>query len=216
MINVLGAKGNMGRRYCALLRMLNEEVTEFDLGDSIDEQNPTIIATPTETHCNVAKECIRFGVKRLLIEKPISKDIGSVVELQTLAKEHFCDVRMVCNWRFASILPLNADSHSVSYNFYNTGKDGFAWDCIQLIYLASNITTDLYLSNDSGLFVCNIDSIPVSLSDVDRSYITMLATWLESPAYLWDLEDALKATDKVIQYERTKGVEHVDFHSSKN
>lgn len=211
---VIGSKGNMGRRYCAILKYLGVEYEGVDM-----EWNPrlttegythAIIATPTYVHGESIFLCSEF-VKHILCEKPISKSIESIKHCMNIGATDFTDIRMVCNWKYAlgNREPGDVDIH---YSNYNTGKDGTGWDCIQLIYLANN----LEVNTDTPFFSCRAthpnaanykldesDFDIITLADIEQSYITMIKNWLEIDGRtneLWDLEDALKATEKTIKW----------------
>jgi predicted dehydrogenase len=48
--------------------------------------NAVVVATPTVTHYNIARECLRNG-KHLLVEKPLSVDLRDAGELVALAQD---------------------------------------------------------------------------------------------------------------------------------
>jgi len=107
---------------------------------------------------------------------------------------------MVCNWKFTGNGTLfNANEEMVEYDFYNTGKDGFSWDCIQLIYLSAGRPK---LNNKSPLFKAKISGIDIGLDTINNSYITMIQAWIDYPEFMWTMEDAYYATKKVIEYDK--------------
>ncbi len=194
---VIGSKGNMGRRYMAILKYLGVDALEKDLGDPFpdpDSFDRAIIASPTENHLDDIQEMVSFR-RDYLCEKPISKDPSDI----DLVMSSSVDGRMVCNWAF--VKPngrLKPGCNFIDYDCYNTGKDGLAWDCIQLVYLAQGMPT---LKTKSPTFATYINRHGITLDDIAKSYVRMIKAWLQDPTQLWSLEDAKKATEKVIAYE---------------
>ncbi len=190
---VLGNLGSIGSRYCAILDYLGVEYLGVDKKAWHLEQGFThcIIATPTDTHVD---RILAFDhIPNILCEKPIEKEPAILKQLFKLDT----DIRMVCNWKYA----LNAEvgQYDISYSNYNTGKDGLGWDCIQLIYLANKIE----LSTKTPYFWCEYGDKAVTLHEIEDSYVTMIRNWLELDGVkndLWDLQDALKATEKTLKW----------------
>jgi hypothetical protein len=104
---------------------------------------------------------------------------------------------MVCNWRYSNPNIGPPGTNTVYYNYHNTGKDGLYWDTIQLIYLAD--LGQCTILNNSQKFSAAINAFTITQNDIEKSYELMLKDWL-SGGQLWDLEDALKATRKVVDY----------------
>jgi hypothetical protein len=203
---VVGSKGSMGRRYCAILRYLQEDVLEADLGDMWWEWefDRIIIATPTDRHETDLRAAVLKG-KPILCEKPIVK---SAAELETLWEDlmpALVDIRMVCNWKYAINLAMVrangnkgkvavAGEMEIEYNYYDSGKDGFFWDCIQLIHLAGTFKYD----RTRPAFQCLVNGEAITLEHIHESYVMMVSEWLNGDkAQLWSLEEALTATRKV-------------------
>ena len=147
-------------------------------------------------------------IKNILCEKPIDTDLGSVKFCMKIEKKDKADIRMVCNWKYALHNP-EIGALDIDYGNYNTGKDGTGWDCIQLVYLAKKLT--VYTStpffrcswqravNDTGLLRVG----EVTLAGIEQSYITMIKHWLGLDGLendLWNLTDALKATEKTLTW----------------
>lgn len=201
-ILVLGARGNMGRRYCAILRSLNQEVVEADFGDRWKDMefDKAIVATPTHHH---VYDCLQLAMRRksFLCEKPVSTSPREIADLILYCEANGVDGRMVCNWKFAATparccwLP---DAHEIKYANWRTGNDGTAWDCIQIIHLAQE--GKVQIKTDLPYFAAEIDGVKISLGDIDNSYIRMIGYWLDTPQALWSLEEAKKATEKVLKY----------------
>jgi hypothetical protein len=214
-ILVVGSAGNMGKRYCAILRWLHHEVLTWDkttdrpgsLNRAIANADRVIIATPTPTHIEVATRCAKLG-KSFLCEKPVDKDPQKIAELESLCRRNGADGRMVCNWSFSFCVPpmvnrhhrpILSRAHGVSYNCFRTGNDGLGWDCIQLAYLARD-SRSLFLGNDCPYLHATINGRRVTTDNIERSYIAMIETWLTNPSLLWNLQDAKSATHAVLEY----------------
>jgi hypothetical protein len=105
---------------------------------------------------------------------------------------------MVCNWRFHGPFLLNQNSCDVYYNYYNTGRDGFEWDLIQLIYLAASWQM-CHIQHESPIFHAVINGLNFSLDDICRSYLAMMINWFQAPNTLWNLTDAAAASAKVLE-----------------
>lgn len=202
---VIGASGNMGRRYCSILQYLRQTPIKVDIGDNCfgcQEYTHAIIATPTDTHFEICKKLAELD-KTYLCEKPLSKNPDEIKELIAIEGRTKSKGYMVNNWSFATgfvgaFFGINKDM--VYYNNWNTGKDGVLWDCIQLIYLAKDF--NIQICTGSPVFRAFCGDNNVSLTDIDKSYISMIDNFLSSKKYLWGLQDALAATEKVIAYEK--------------
>ena len=198
---VIGNLGSIGSRYCAILKYLGVDWVGVDIQGTVEYDDIThaIIATPTETHYEKILQIASLGIDNILCEKPLVQDLKLFPYFNGIRSA--LDIRMVCNWKYA--LPPGAlDIH---YANYNTGKDGTGWDCIQLIYLARNLTIDTeqpFFSCKTVDPTCNCKK-DISLTDIEQSYITMIKHWLELDGFkndLWDLSDSLKATEKTLKW----------------
>ena len=78
-----------------------------------------IVATPTHTHANIAKQVIEFGFD-VLIEKPISNDLGNADNLIKHAKKLKRNIFIVCNMRFHEGIA------NLQQNLHKVGKPLFA------------------------------------------------------------------------------------------
>lgn len=210
----------MGKRYTAIVKWLGHDVVGFDQGDpwknAIDQKpDRTIIASPTIKHYDHCMSCISADIP-FLCEKPISKDIDEVVAIRDRCIETGVDGRMVCNWAFLSKVPLQPGTCNISYSHYNTGNDGLFWDMIQPIYLArfKDGKYQISISTESPTFNCHIFNSQFSIISQNpnsiefhatldmfaKSYECMIDSWLSDPTSLWDLDSAVDATQKVLEY----------------
>jgi hypothetical protein len=205
-ILLIGSKGNMGRRYAACLSYLGVDFQGIDVGEkSWSDYDRVIIASPTETHLELMEKYRSMGVP-YLVEKPIRKGLFILPK-----KYQPSDERIVCNWHFAinHVLADNRDimvkgETRIEYDCYNTGKDGTAWDCIQLIHLAGpkNIT----IKTESPVMTCRVyternpKGYLITSRDIEESYVAMISAWIQSPEMLWGMDEALRAHEEVIEY----------------
>ncbi len=79
-----------------------------------------------------------------------------------------------------------------TYDYWNSGKDGILWDCIQLIYHAKG---SISLANESPVWRAALNGHVLSIADMDQAYITMIERWLVDPACHY--ERILEAHGKV-------------------
>ncbi|RHX79638.1 gfo/Idh/MocA family oxidoreductase [Leptospira yasudae] len=70
-------------------RNSNTVTDNFDLADCL-----VIIATPSETHYELAKKAIDFGFRRLLVEKPVCHSLPLARKLAKLCRETKTDLRV--------------------------------------------------------------------------------------------------------------------------
>lgn len=199
---VVGSRGSMGRRYCAILRYLKESLMEADMGDMWWEWefDRVIIATPTHRHTHDIEIALQKK-KPILCEKPVSKIPGEIMGLEVAAAQMGVDVRMVNNWKFAINLALTRAQKTVDfgkmeieYNYYDSGRDSFFWDCIQLIYLAGKFKWD----RTCPVYEAKVNGIDVTMEHIHASYMLMVSEWLHGDkGKLWSLGDAIAAAQKV-------------------
>lgn len=193
---LIGSEGSIGSRYKAILDYLKLDYDCYDpmLGKGIFSINEyrlcthVIIASPTDTHLYYLDylNVVAPEVK-VLCEKPISKDIG---ELESFFKVCKLDLVMVNNYSF--MINFFNDKKITKYNFFKTGNDGLAWDCIQLIRIAN---AGIELRNDSPIWQCTINGEKVDNKYIDTSYIHMLKNWMSD--YLHnDFDELLEAHKK--------------------
>jgi len=200
-ILIVGNLGSMGTRYQAICKHLGHEVIGMDLGHKtpIPPVDRAIIATPTDTHKALCIATALTGIP-FLCEKPVSKNPEEIEAIIGVCEKNKISTHMVCNWRFAGGEKIfNANEELVEYDYYNTGKDGFSWDMIQLIYLSKGIPK---IKNKSPIFKAKISGVDIGLDTINNSYIAMIQAWIHFPEFMWTMEDAYYATKKVIEYEK--------------
>lgn len=183
-ICVIGYLGNMGQRYCRILEHLGHQWIGTDACEShgfydfvrpTKEADAVIIASPTRAHADqvrVLKDC---GLP-ILCEKPLTKDL---VELEKLLEDlKFAGTRLQMVSQYDYIyFPKSVISPTI-YNYFKHGSDGIYWDCINIIYHASDI---VILRETSPIWYCQINGYSLKLADMDHAYITMVDWWLKDP-----------------------------------
>lgn len=204
-ILVVGGKGNMGSRYCSILRHLKHNPSVCDVGhipiiqdDSLDG---IIIATPTNTHYDMIKHYHKEYPKApILCEKPISKDIN---EVKLLCEIDDLNLTMVNQYRdLLRMSPLQLDNNDTKYDFYNSGKDGKYWDCINIIGLSES--DNITIRNEGALWDCVIDGRVLSFGFLYESYIAMIRRWLSENYNPRERSYIIYSHKKVIDYIRDK------------
>jgi hypothetical protein len=205
---IIGAAGNMGRRYTDIARSLDADVTGIDIGEPIGHIHPdvAIIATPTDTHYQLCLDMQRRGIP-YLCEKPVC--------MQSVGKLEALTGYMVNNWAHVFYdRYLEPKQHEVTYDYFNTGPHGKLWDCIQLYHIARGIPT---IRTNAREFTASIDERPVSLGDIQESYRRMLQSFLKKQeSRLWTIRSTVP-THRMIQFitggkrgHTDSGTEHID------
>lgn len=198
-IMILGAKGNMGRRYAAILKTLKHPVIGFDVESTYQDfknaiplVDGIIIATPTPTHAHYLTALADSG-KPILCEKPLSTNPKEVRRLMDLYRARKGKLRMVMQYQ--NMISGANDGESY-YDYYNHGRDGLKWDCIQIIALAKR---DFWLGESSPIWKCKINDKKLDIANMDFAYIDEIKHWLSRPAQ--DLGYLKAIHDKVAEFE---------------
>lgn len=178
---VLGCMGNMGRRYTAILDHLGVEHEGIDILSShmpakLDFTH-VIIATPTDTHLEMLSAYSTTGLK-ILCEKPLSTDRFDALESTLLTcTTNDTEVYMVNNYEYLTDRIYDDDLHdSTKYNYYNSGKDGLIWDCIQLFRLRKH---SIRLEAKDPVWHVAINGSHLCREDVDESYFLMIQDFVK-------------------------------------
>ncbi len=192
-IVVIGGLGNMGRRYLAILAHLGYEAHPIDLEESqrqrevlFQKARGVIIATPTPDHCRRVLEVVSLSRRNdipILCEKPLTTDIQQLDGLLRIARRDGYNLQMVNQYKhlrgysseYNEAEPSRYGSH---YRYFNSGRDGLAWNCINILGLSKG---RCQLTETSPLWSCRINGVWLSLSDMDDAYITMVNRWVQDP-----------------------------------
>ena len=190
MLAIIGSLGNMARRYKAICDFYEIPSIGFDLNNIKDisqykdQIKSILIATPTETHMDLIFSLGEMG-KPILCEKPISKSMAEIERLMSSG----LSVKMVNQYEYL----YDPKSHGPScYRYWNSGKDGIKWDCINIIGLAEEEPT---IRNDLPFWTCMINGKELELSDMDGAYAEMIQDFYRNPTS--DLEYIKKAHSRV-------------------
>lgn len=173
MILLLGNKGGMGRRYSAVLDYLEIPFCGVDVDNAVPgyDYDGVIIATPTDTHFDLVRIYSQLKIP-ILCEKAITRnedELGAILDIPDL------QLQMVNQY---SQIAYGSGNGETFYDYYNTGKDGLAWDCINIIGLAKGLAK---ISNQSPIWKCTINGQELKITDMDRAYIRMIADWYKTP-----------------------------------
>ena len=191
---VLGSKGSTGKRYASILKSMGHTVCECDIGDSVPaDVKKAVIATPTGLHVQHIEELVDMGYNKILCEKPISYIPAEIESLKSLPAE----INMVNNWCYSGAICFAPGMNSIYYDNKHSGNEETLWNCIQLVYLAGDNT--LTITEDSEKMLCQFNFQWISFDNIEWSYKTMLEMWLNGSKTMWTLDDAKKATEKVIR-----------------
>ncbi len=206
-ILIVGASGNMGRRYTAILRHIRIESVLIDdpmLGragyignDVLVEQaglaDGVIIATPTPTHLPLLELLVTNIKKPILCEKPISTDPDKVADF--CARHPTALVQMVSQYDF--LVPRNMLWDHTKYDYWHSGKDGLVWDCINIIYHA---TGKIELDDKSPYWVCMVNGKRLNIKNMDPAYVEMIRDWVSNKSKSPGIQRIATAHEKVRDY----------------
>jgi hypothetical protein len=196
---IVGHKGNMGRRYVAILNLLEVSWFGVEKEDNIDYCDTYILATPTASHVPLILRILETVNRNatILCEKPITTDI---TEFGRIPEEYWDEIYMVNQYNYLPHISRGKIYGPTMYDFYHSGNDGLAWDCIQLIYLAKN-KTKIDLKRRSPVWFAAINGIKLKKSDMDQAYVNMVSDFTEQDfTNLWNLHRAYEAHKEVMNY----------------
>jgi hypothetical protein len=202
---VVGAKGNMGKRYCAILRQLGHLPICVDLPWPAvvpDDWRYAIVATPTDSHLEAAYQLADITeynpIKRhVLMEKPVAKSLSDSHRVYTVLGESNMQLNCVNQYNYLPEVELGEKGNAKSwYRYFNHGKDGIHWDCFQIYALAS---ASVELSHKSAWWDCGINGRRVSLSGMCWAYIDMIEDWLGAQNRVWGWDVIERTTLRVLE-----------------
>jgi hypothetical protein len=196
---IVGSEGSMGKRYQAILKSLEVPFLTADVHHSVEqiinlvkECSAIIIATPTNTHLHYLRLFSSLG-KPILCEKPLSKDVSELLEIQNIVREKDVNLTMVMQYKML----IDPDGTGPSYyDYFRHGNDGLAWDCIQILSLAKGKVS---LKEDSPIWHCMINGKKLNLSDMDKAYIDFIRFWLKKPGD--KIGDLIEHHLRVLEYQ---------------
>jgi hypothetical protein len=178
LILIVGANGNMGRRYQAVLRYLKRDFYCVDKDEAVlkvfsvaQRAHGILIATPTATHADYLNLFASLG-KPILCEKPFTKNIAECRDLIASLKRQHCRASMVSQYKELLNPASKGPSH---YDYYRHGGDGLVWDCIQIVGLAKG---PVELKEESPVWNCQINGSKLNLAGMDTAYVQHISKWL--------------------------------------
>lgn len=215
---LVGANGSIGQRYKTILEMMGQRTRCVDLprGASFEtyyefckdpQVKEIIIASPTDTHLDWIEACCQ-AEKPFLCEKPLSKDLKSLVELQ---KNYQPTGYVVCNYTYIIQSPLK----EIEYNFFKTGRDGLTWDMCQLIYLAYRYNGSLTVKTDSPFWTLSVDKVEIPYRKLEESYHSMLIDFFGQRKRLWPFAMGVEMTKVVGEIPEYEGSFRYSVQDSK-
>jgi hypothetical protein len=170
-ILIVGSKGAMGRRYGAVLSFLGVRWEGIDIGETPKRPyDGVIIATPTANHIDDIQYYATDAA--VLCEKPFAISLPPVKEICRMAKDKGWSLRMVN--QYAYLDPAQSSGESL-YDYYNHGRDGLAWDCINIVGLARG---KFSLGEVSPVWACMLNGHTLKIRDMDSAYIAMIHDWV--------------------------------------
>lgn len=179
----------MGGRYASILRYLGEDFEGIDKGDAIPNKKYTgiLVASSTDSHAEIIETFHPLGLP-ILCEKPITKNRD---ELSRILRKgpNLCMVN-----QYAYMLHTSHIKGPTFYDYWNSGKDGPGWDCINIIGLAKDRAQ---ISNKSPIWKCQINGHELNIKHMDYAYCRMIEDWLRKPAPTLDYID--RAHERVFQ-----------------
>ena len=169
-VAIIGA-GNMGRRYSSILTFyrIDHDLFDVDTWKNAIGYDYYIIASSTEAHEANIEHFLPMN-KPILCEKPIVKDIKLVEEYF-----EYPTFQMVDQYRH-----LVSDDWigPTAYDYFKSGSDTIAWDCINIIGHANKKPT---ISNVSPVWRCQINGLHLNIGDMDRAYMKEINSFLMQP-----------------------------------
>ncbi len=199
-IYIFGYNGNMASRYRAILAYLGHETAGEDTdgrhGDfALRASDAVIVATPTDTHMELIRKLLDVG-KPVLCEKPIVRRADALGDLRSLMADvvrSAMQLQMVSQYDHM-IVP--GGSGETRYDYWRSGPDGLAWDCLQIVWHAVDVPT---LVAKSPVWDCSINGQRLCSMDMDKAYVDEIKGWLAAPRN--DVSRILDSHEKVARLE---------------
>lgn len=191
---IIGNKGNMGRRYTAILNHLRVNSKGCDKGDAVPtEFDSIILATPSVRHIEDILFCLGFRVP-ILCEKPFGNNLDRVLSLCDKVDKAKVPLEMVNQYRY---LDDPFSEGATTYDYFNTGKDTLPWDCISLVALARG---QCKLQNKSPIWLSMLNGKVLDIGRMDYAYIEMINDWVQKPEHKPETDYIRMAHQKVAAY----------------
>lgn len=176
-IAILGSNGSMGRRYQAILNSIGKDYYPLDQYDwqnvkDINNLQGVIICSPTEEHIVNLRYLKEKKIDvPILCEKPVTKSKQEMNEILSMNQS----IQMVNQYKH---LANPVSRGKTFYNYYNSGKDGILWDCLNIFGLAKDACE---VRKTSPIWTCEINGDKIHIEDMDGAYVDMIKLWLVEP-----------------------------------
>ena len=181
----------MGRRYSKICKLLGHTVYDADSlrPEKIipNDFDAVILATPTKYHLDVINS-YKIYEKPMLVEKPLytTAEGHRLFEAGWFPKKL---VRMINQYEYyladtfekeTRVWPKEhtRTSKVTHYNYFKSGGDSIAWDCINVVGLA-DLDSDIELANDSLVWDCAINGRHLDIEKMDLAYIWNILDWTQ-------------------------------------
>lgn len=205
--HIVGILGNMGQRYKAVLEYLGYEVTGSDkrlpyvpdtLRHNLKKAYGIIVATPTSSHLSDIRNLFIYG-KPILCEKPLCKSVAELDAFENGYRPNMALVSVVNQYEF---MPRGLRGPTM-YNYFKTGNDGLAFDCISIIGMA---TSRPVLQNTSPIWTCQLNGKLLDIKQMDFAYISMIERWTSDPRSNYSFaRRSLEKTEDWIKWNENRG-----------
>jgi hypothetical protein len=176
-IALIGANGNMGKRYQAIMNWCEIPYKSFDvhnmsaLYDSVHDVESFIVATPTDTHFDILMDLKKYQLP-ILCEKAVTKNLDELYQLLNT------DIKLTMVNQYKYLVGDRNLSDESYYHYFKSGDDKIFWDCINIIGLSNKFPE---LSNESPIWNCCINGVTLNLGEMDYAYIQMIKDWKDNP-----------------------------------
>lgn len=201
---VVGANGNMGARYQAIVRHLGHEVQAVDLPwpKEIEPWDHAIVCTPTPHHfvtvAMLADSISGVAKRHVLIEKPVMDSLAESAETFALCRRWGFEAYVVNQYQYLPEAYLFTHTEGASrYDYFRSGNDGLAWDCFQVF---ANANGPVELKQESPMWTCVLNGVRIQISGMDRAYVDMVADFLGDKSRLMGPQKALETTKRIEEY----------------
>jgi hypothetical protein len=180
-VNIIGGKGNMGERYTAILKYLGYQVVSTDLDTTKEAREAMarfadcfIVATPTENHLKDVADLFEYQ-KPILCEKPLGKKMHLIEEFEDRYRPDLTLLSVINQYKY---LDLSTAKGHTYWNYFRSGKDGLALDCVSLFAVARGIVR---LNNTSPIWTAVLNGRKLNLAMMDGAYLELMEDWLTNP-----------------------------------
>lgn len=200
MIAIIGADGEAGKRYQAILSYLYQPFVALDRSHMLEEAlleqaraaDRIIIASPTHTHIQYLRDLLPSR-KPILCEMPVTKNLEELEELNAYCARSGFSYQMVFQFKELEI----GERGETRYDYFNHGKDGLLWDCLQIVSLAKG---RVVLNDKSPVWKCQVNGTKLNFQDLDQAYVSMIQRWIAGTLDQ-SIDEIFRAHAKVAEFE---------------